>query len=126
MANNNDLFSVATGYFGAAYLDATSSDESVQNLATAGDVPHHVVAITMLSECTFTTLTPYAEGGKFSAYLNTGAAGAFGKAVATSDTFPTGVTIYGRFTAVTLNTGKCIAYVAPASGAHPGLNNQAS
>ena len=126
MANNNDLFSVATGYFGAAYLDASSSDESVQNLATAGDVPHHVVAITMLSECTFTTLTPYAESGKFSAYLNTGAAGAFGKAVATNDTYPTGVTIYGRFTAVTLNTGKCIAYVAPASGAHPGLNNQAS
>jgi len=128
MANTNDLFSVATGYFGSAYLDATSGDESVQKITAAdsGDVVHHVVAITMLSECTFTTLTPYKEGDKHSAYINTAANGAFSLAVATTDTFPTGVTVYGRWTAVTLNTGKCIAYVAPASGAHPGLNVQAS
>ena len=126
MANTNDLFSIATGYFGSAYLDATSSDESVQNLAASGEMAHHVVAITMLSECTFTTLTAYQEGNKYAAYIETGANTAFGKAIATSDTFPTGVTIYGRWSAVTLNTGKCIAYMAPASGAHPGLNSQAS
>jgi len=126
MANTNDLFSVATGYFGSAYLDSTSSDEEVQNLSTAGEVPHHVVAITMLQECTFETLTSYVEGSKHSAYMTTAAAGAFGKAVAGNDTFPTGVTIYGRWTAVKLESGKCIAYVAPASGAHPGLNVQAS
>ena len=126
MANTNDLFSIATGYFGSSYLDATSSDESVQNLAASGEMAHHVVAITMLSECTFTTLTAYQEGDKYAAYIETGANTAFGKAIATSDTFPTGVTIYGRWSAVTLNTGKCIAYMAPASGAHPGLNSQAS
>lgn len=126
MANTNDLFSIATGYFGSAYLDSTSTDESVQNLSTAGDVPHHVVAITMLSECTFETLTAYVETSKNSAYITTAAAGAFGKALVGTDTFPTGVTIYGRWTAVKLETGKCIAYVAPASGAHPGLNSVAS
>lgn len=126
MANTNDLFSVATGFFGSCYLDATSADESVQNLAPAGDAAHHVVAITMLQECTFTTLTAYQEGTKYSAYIETGSNGAFGKAVANTDTFPTGVTVYGRWTGVTLNTGKCICYMAPASGAHPGLTVQAS
>ena len=44
----------------------------------------------------------------------------------TSVTFPKGVTIYGRWTEVTLNTGKAICYVAPATGAHPGLSTSAS
>ncbi len=124
MANTNDLFSIATGYFGSAYLDSTSSNESVDGLSETGEAPHHVVAITMLSECTFHTLTAYKEASKFAAYVGVDAAanGAFGKALVSTDTFPTGVTIYGRWTAVTLETGKCIAYVAPASGAHPGLN----
>lgn len=126
MANNNDLFSVATGYFGSAYLDASSSDESLQNLAVASEAAHHCVAITMLDDCTFTTLTPYSESTKHAAYIGTAANTAFGKQIATSDTFPKGVTIYGRWTAVQLNTGKAICYVAPASGAHPGLNSQAS
>ena len=126
MANNNDLFSIATGYFGSAYLDATSGDEGVKNLSATGDVPHHVVAITMLSECTFTTLQAYVETSKFSAYITTEGTPAFSSAIATTDTFPTGVTIYGRWENVVLNTGKCIVYVAPTSGAHPGLNTQAS
>ena len=126
MANTNDLFSIATGYFGSAYLDASSSDESVQNLTTDSD--HHVVAITMMAECTFTTLTSFRDSGKASAYveINGSTGPAFGKTLATSDTFPTGVTIYGRWTAVTLNTGKCMAYVAPTAGAHPGISASAS
>ena len=48
------------------------------------------------------------------------------QAIANTVDFPAGLTIYGRWTAVTLNTGKAICYVAPASGAHPGLNSQAS
>jgi hypothetical protein len=126
MANNNDLFSVATGYFGSSYLDASGSDESLQNLAVASEAAHHCVAITMLDDCTFTTLTPYSESTKHAAYIGTAANTAFGKQIATTDTFPKGVTIYGRWTAVTLNTGKAMCYVAPASGAHPGLNSQAS
>lgn len=126
MANNNDLFSIATGYFGSAYLDATSGDEGVKNLSATGDVPHHVVAITMLQECTFTKLQAYVETSKYSAYITTQGTPAFSSALATSDTFPTGVTIYGRWDDVELNTGKCIAYVAPTSGAHPGLNTAAS
>ena len=47
-------------------------------------------------------------------------------AIVNTDTFPKGVTIYGRWTAVTLNTGKAICYVAPATGAHPGLSTSAT
>lgn len=126
MANTNDLFSVATGYFGSAYLDATSADEEVQNLTTDSD--HHCVAITMLQDCTFTLLTAYRDSSRASAYaeINSSTAPGFGKSLTTSDTFPKGVTIYGRWTAVKLNTGKCMVYVAPASGAHPGLTASAS
>jgi|TARA_R110000824_G_scaffold9237_8_gene41440 hypothetical protein len=126
MANTNDLFSVATGYFGSAYLDATSADEEVQNLTTDSD--HHCVAITMLDDCTFTLLTAFRDSSRASAYaeINGSTAPGFGKSLTTSDTFPKGVTIYGRWTAVKLNTGKCMVYVAPASGAHPGLTASAS
>jgi len=126
MANTNDLFSVATGYFGSAYLDATSADEEVQNLTTDSD--HHCVAITMLDDCTFTLLTAFRDSSRSSAYaeINGSTAPGFGKSLSTSDTFPKGVTIYGRWTAVKLNTGKCMVYVAPASGAHPGLTASAT
>lgn len=62
MANTNDLFSVATGYFGSAYLDASSADEEVQNLTTDSD--HHCVAITMLDDCTFTLLTAFRDSSR--------------------------------------------------------------
>ena len=126
MANVNDLFSVSTGYFGSAYLDSTGSNEALQNLTTDSD--HHCVAITMLSECTFNVLTAYKHDGNASAYVEINAAKnpGFGKAVVSTDTFPTGVTIYGRWTAVTLESGKALCYVAPSVGAHPGLSTSAS
>ena len=118
MANNNDLFSVATGYFGSSYLDASSSDESLQNLAATGEAAHHCVAITMLDDCTFTTLTPYSEGTKYAAYIGTAANTAFGKQVATTDTFPKGVTIYGMWDNVELHSGSAVVYVAPRPDYH--------
>ena len=126
MANVNDLFSVSTGYFGSAYLDASSSDESLQNLTTDSD--HHCVAITMLDDCTFTTLTAYKQSGNASAYVEVNGSKnpGFGRAIVNTDTFPKGVTVYGRWTAVTLNTGKAICYVAPATGSHPGLSTSAT
>ena len=127
MANVNDLFSVSTGYFGSAYLDASGlSDEGLQNLTTDSD--NHCVAITFLDDSTFTALTAYKQSGNASAYVEINAAKnpGFGKALVSGDTFPKGVTIYGRWTQVTLNTGKAICYVAPATGAHPGLSTSAS
>lgn len=69
-----------------------------------------------------------ASGAAEALYIleNHGGQGRGGVEMDASNTIPKGVTIYGRWTAVTLNTGKAICYVAPASGAHPGLNSQAS
>ena len=81
-----------------------------------------VVAITMLHDTSFTLLTQevptdatykgpttsagVAEVGYFGTTANVAAAnGTNSDAIGTSDVFPKGVTIYGRWKAVTLNTG---------------------
>ena len=69
-----------------------------------------VVAITMLTDCAFDSLI--AEGGT-GTYIGTAGVGASGVAVATSNTFPKGVTIYGRWTSVSVNSDgqTCICYL---------------
>ena len=86
-----------------------------------------VVAITMLDNTSFTLLTQEvptdatykgptnattgdAEVGYFGTTANIAAAnGTNSDAIGTSDVFPKGVTIYGRWKAVTLNTGTTAA-----------------
>tara|TARA_R100001082_G_C4241914_1_gene107707 strand:+ start:34 stop:330 length:297 start_codon:yes stop_codon:yes gene_type:complete len=63
-----------------------------------------IVAITFLEDSTFDTLTPEDTS------LYMGEASGLGNAVE-QDTFPKGVTIYGRWTAVELETGKAVAYL---------------
>jgi hypothetical protein len=53
-------------------------------------------AITVIADAVFTLLTDATRGGTALA----------------ADTFPAGVTIYGQFTAITLASGKIIAYKA--------------
>ena len=69
-----------------------------------------VVAITMVTDCGFDTLT--AEGGT-GAYFNTAGAGAGGDTLVAADTFPAGLTIYGRWTDVSVQTDgqQCICYL---------------
>lgn len=56
-------------------------------------------AITLLEDSTFTTLT-----------ASNWSVGSAGGSIITSVTYPKGLTIFGRFTAVTLATGKAICY----------------
>ena len=63
-----------------------------------------IVAITFLEDVTFTTLTP-----ESSSYIGT--SGGNGDAIDTSNTFPQGVTIFGRWTAFTLASGSVVAYL---------------
>ena len=63
-----------------------------------------IVAITFLEDSTFDTLTPEDTS------LYMGEASGLGNDVE-QDTFPKGVTIYGRWTAVELETGRAVAYV---------------
>ena len=64
-----------------------------------------IVAIQFIADTTFTTLTPVD-----SSYIGTAPDGS-GDAVTNGDTFGAGVTIFGRWSSFTINSGKAIAYL---------------
>ena len=86
------------GQAGSTYADGTSITSISSGL---------VVAITMLADTTFTLLTP--ENGNYVTVPGKGYED-LGDTTATSDTFPKGITIYGRWTTVDVNSGNIIAY----------------
>jgi len=86
---------VSLGQAGSAVLDA---GESGASLGT-------VVAVTMLEDTTFTTLTQ-----SDASFLGTETS-THGNSIVNTDVFPAGVTIYGRWSAVTVNAGSCIIYL---------------
>lgn len=100
---NINKFSVAgasnigLGQVGSAVLD------NGESAASLGD--NTIVAITMLEDTTFTTLT------QSDASITGTGTSTHGNSVANTDVFPAGVTIYGNWTAVTVNAGLCIAYL---------------
>ena len=63
-----------------------------------------IVAIQFVSDATFTTLTP--EDANY-----IGTSGGNGDAIDSANTFPQGVTIFGRWTGFTLASGSVIAYL---------------
>ncbi len=67
-------------------------------------VSGNIVAIQFLEDSTFTTLTP-----RSSAFIGT--SGGSGDAIDTGNTFPQGVTIFGRWTGFELLTGSVVAYL---------------
>lgn len=79
------------GQYGAEFITNT----------TAGTNKNYC-AITMLEDTTFTTLTASNWSAGSTGSLYTGS----------TITYPKGLTIFGTFTAVTLATGKIIAYKA--------------
>ena len=101
MAENTRRYSVqqtnnlSLGQHGSGHLDGGESATSIPS----GSV---VVAITMCEDTTFTTLTQAS-----SAFIGTGTS-THGNSLANSDTIAGGVTIFGRWSAVTVNTGSCI------------------
>jgi len=81
-----------TGYLGAIFEDG------------ADDITgKKVIAIQFLEDTTFTTLTPVD-----SSYIGT--ASGNGDAIDTSNTFPQGMTIFGRWTGYRLASGTIVAY----------------
>ena len=87
---------VGLGQVGSGILD---DGESITSLGT-----DKIVAITMLEDTTFTTLT------QSSASIAGTGTSTYGNSVANTDSFPAGVTIYGSWSAVTVNSGLCICY----------------
>lgn len=103
----------ALGQAGSIYIDAdvNTGDAECANSSTC------FVAITIISDARFDTLTP--EDGDGKQYPGTGAASDAGKTagnVAISSggsgrEFPSGVTIYGRWKKINLAQGAAIAYI---------------
>lgn len=63
-----------------------------------------IIAIQFLADSSFTTLTP-----ENSRYIGT--SGGNGDAIDSSNTFPQGMTIFGRWTGLTLASGTVIVYL---------------
>ena len=63
-----------------------------------------IIAIQFIADSTFTTLTP-----ESASYVGT--ASGNGDAIDSSNSFPAGVVIFGRWTAFTLASGSVIAYL---------------
>tara|TARA_Y100000361_G_scaffold137012_1_gene138106 strand:- start:643 stop:942 length:300 start_codon:yes stop_codon:yes gene_type:complete len=63
-----------------------------------------IIGIQFLEDTTFTTLTP-----ESSSYIGT--SGGNGDAIDSSNTFPQGITVFGRWTGFTLASGSVVAYL---------------
>ena len=103
MYSLGDAAMIQLGQLGSAFLD----DDGTTFSPSDGNV---VVAITMVTDCGFDDLI--AEGGT-GTYFNTAGAGAGGNTLHENDTFPAGLTIYGRWTDVLVKTSgqQCICYL---------------
>ena len=109
----------STGQFGSSLLNGDGDSVGLDG----GSATRYVGAITMLVDTTFQKLenledeigsisTVTAQNDHDSVTAGFGAA-ANATSVTTSITFPKGVTIYGRWDLVELNSGTCICYFAP-------------
>ena len=87
------------GQAGSTYSEGTSITGMANGVV--------VVAITMLTDTKFSALTP--ENGN---YLEEAGKGFqdLGDTLADTVAFPKGITIYGRWTTVDVNTGSIVAY----------------
>ena len=120
--NVNDLFKASFGQFGSVLLVGNSAVLDLDG-STAN---RFVIAITLLEDTTFeklqtldgltssiTTSTDEDDAfDTFGAYTNEGTNTNM-DTIATTHTFPKGVTIYGKWDHVELNSGSCVCYLAP-------------
>ena len=117
--NVDDLFKASHGQYGSSYL---TGDGDVVDL-NGGSATRYVIAITMMGDTTFQHLqningeigsisTVTAENDHDHDTLGFGEAGN-ATDVGTGHTFPKGVTIYGKWDYVELNSGSCVCYFAP-------------
>tara|TARA_R100000808_G_scaffold7825_1_gene22547 strand:+ start:3111 stop:3452 length:342 start_codon:yes stop_codon:yes gene_type:complete len=91
------------GQAGSVYLDTNATAFTPTNGV--------VVAITMLTDCKFDTLTAEGGTGNFLCIGKGHEDG--GDTFSSSDVIPEGVTIYGRWTSVSVSADdeKCICYI---------------
>tara|TARA_R110000796_G_scaffold72775_1_gene164115 strand:- start:1658 stop:2026 length:369 start_codon:yes stop_codon:yes gene_type:complete len=116
MANNTDIYNATLGQYGSSFI--TGDGGTVDFNGTSSKM--FVIAITMLADTTFQNLQTYK--GEIKSISTVTAENdhdaEFGAAsnatdITTSHTFPKGVTIFGRWDFVELNSGTCVCYFAP-------------
>lgn len=104
MGINSTEVSYGFGQMGSGFVDDTGAFTP-----PTGKV---IVAVQFISDSTITTLTAVNDGDE--AYFGTGTQiannGANSEAIDSGNTFPAGVTVFGRYSALTLATGSAIAY----------------
>jgi len=130
MGQNSTEVAYSFGQFGSTFLKG----DGAKLLLTASTAKYYVSAITMITDVQFQALESL-DGGVNMGMGDTAFIGTDVHAVdtlwnatdidtttetdddadpiGTSDTFPTGVTIYGMWDNVELHSGSCIVYVAP-------------
>ena len=130
MGQNSTDVAYGFGQFGSTFLKG----DGAKLLLTASTAKYYVCAISMVTDVTFQTLENL-DGGASLGMPNTSfvsteampidtdwnAAAADTTAetnedsdpITTSDTFPKGLTVYGMWDNVELNSGSVIVYVAP-------------
>jgi hypothetical protein len=107
LANQGVASQASFGQLGSTHIDGTGV-----HVPPSGSV---YVAVTCLEDTTFTTLTAEDATKHFgtTAPSDDPDLDGVGDQVTTSTVFPKGVTIYGRYSGVTLATGKVLAYHGP-------------
>ena len=98
----DEAHNVALGQAGSILVTGTTACNRAKGV---------FVAIQFIEDTVFGTLTGetsqlYVSSGQTSTTVDANAG-----AAATAVTFPAGMTIYGRWTTITLTSGACIAYV---------------
>ena len=120
--NVDDLFKASFGQFGSVYLNGDGAKLDL-NSTTAN---RFIIAITMLADVTFediqtldgvvSSITDVSDeldvGGSFGAVTSESTTSDMDE-IATTHTFPKGITIYGKWDYLELNGGSCICYLAP-------------
>ena len=120
--NVNDLFKASFGQFGSVYLNGDGAKLDLN----ASNTTRFVIAIQFMEDTTFEDIQTLdglvgsisdvsAEldvGGEFGAVTNESTT-SDQDTIATTHTFPKGVTIYGKWDYIELNGGSCICYLAP-------------
>ena len=109
LANQGMASQMSFGQHGSAFMDGSAAFT-----APSGKV---VIAITFLEDTVFSVLTPEATRDCFGLAANSGQ-GTNNEVVAATTVFPKGLTVYGRWTALTTDAagsnGGVILYLGPA------------
>ena len=120
--NVNDLFKASFGQFGSVYL---TGDGALLDL-DGSSANRFIIAITMITDVTFqkmqtldglvssvTTSTDEDDAGDQFGALTNESTNTNMDTITSSDTFPKGITVYGKWDHIELNGGSCVCYLAP-------------